>query len=395
MRFIHTSDWHLGRRLHGVDLADDHDAFASWFLDLVASEQADAVLLSGDVFDRAVPPASAISTWEGVLDGLVAADVPIIATSGNHDSFVRLGMNRRQLDVAGIHLRTRLSDLRRPVRFSYDGRRLSPESPEPGISVAGIPYLEPGLVHTRLGAEARTHTAVLRAAMAIVEDEANRTPGDDSLIVLAHAFVAGSTTTESERDVSVGGLGATAAEVFAAADYAALGHLHRPQSLSERIRYSGSPLPFSFDEAAFDKEVVVVDVSPPADGESAAEVACRSVPVPVFTPVVTLRGTLDEVLAQGYEHPDSIVAADLTDGKRIDDALTRLRAAFPGFVRLRWVSLPPPPVSSIDIRGEQAAKRTDEEVFSDFLVFTTGAQPTPLQSDEFRRARETALRISR
>ena len=390
MRILHTSDWHLGRRLHGVDLTGEHRAFLDWLHALVEERAIDVIAIAGDVYDRAVPHPDALGLWEHGVAGLLDRGVRVVASSGNHDSFVRLGLNRHHLERAGVHLRTHLSDIRRPVRVGFDGALLPDADPTPGVSIHGIPYLEPSLVWERMGAARRTHAAVLSTAMERIRTHRDSHVPDDRLVVLAHAFVAGSTSSESERDVSLGGVGVTPVSVFEEADYAALGHLHRPQGISDRVRYSGSPLPFSFGEARFSKEVVEVEFARTsgADGVRAGaaigEPTVTSHPIPEFRPVRTLRGTLDRVVAQSYDHEEALIAAELTDPQRVPGAVDRLRAAFPGFIRMSWTRLAEP--ASATGSASAGAVRTDEEVFADFHRAQRGCPPAPPTRSRFADA---------
>lgn len=380
MRILHTSDWHLGRRLHGVDLTATHRAFLDWLLGLVTERSIDVVAIAGDVYDRAIPHPDALGLWEDAVAGLLDRGVRVVASSGNHDSFVRLGLNRRQLDRAGVHLRTHLSDIDRGVRVGFDGALLTADDSRAGVSIHGIPFLEPALVRDRMGAAERTHTAVLTAAMERIVAQREAAAPRDRLVVLAHAFVAGAVSSESERDVSLGGVGVAPASVFAAADYAALGHLHRPQEVVPGVRFSGSPLPFSFGEATSGKEVVEVEFTGP---DTPPSITVH--PVPQFRPVRTLRGTLDEVVAQGPDHPaDALIAAELTDPQRIPGAVDQLREAYPGFIRLSWTRIQP--VTTGAESTHAGSVRSDAEVFADFHRLQRGGPPPEHASRRFARA---------
>ena len=388
MRILHTSDWHLGRRLHGVDLTQTHREFLDWLHGLVEERSIDAVVVAGDVYDRAIPHPDALGLWEHAVAGLLDRGVRIIASSGNHDSFVRLGLNRHQLDRAGIHLRTHLADITAGVRLGFDGAPVDLADPSPAVSIHGIPYLEPALVWERIGAESRSHAAVLTTAMdRILAHRAAHAP-QDRLVVLAHAFVAGAVSSESERDVSLGGVGIVPASVFAAADYAALGHLHRPQQIAEHARFSGSPLPFSFGEAESDKTVLEVEFLP-ADG-GADEPPAPSVTVhtvPRFRPVHTLRGSLEQVLAEGPHHSaDALIAAELTDPQRTPGAIDRLRAAFPGFIRMTWTRLDDPATASAQGPRDTGTVLTDVQVFEDFHRLQRGGPPPEHAAQRFASA---------
>src|SRR5699024_2878373 len=183
MRILHTSDWHLGRRLHGVDLTDAQRKFLDWLHTVVEERGIDVVAIAGDVYDRAIPHPDALGLWEYAVSGLLDRGARIVASSGNHDSFVRLGLNRHHLDRAGVHLRTHLSDIVRGVRIAPDGEVLRDTDPRAGVSLHGIPYLEPSLVWERMGASERTHAAVLGAAMSRVVAHRDAHAPRDRLVV--------------------------------------------------------------------------------------------------------------------------------------------------------------------------------------------------------------------
>ena len=219
MRLIHTSDWHLGRTLHGENLLPAQDDFLRWLLDEAVRQQAGAVVVAGDIYDRAVPPVNAVRLLDAALLRFAQARIPVILTSGNHDSAVRLGFGAGLSEAAGIHLRTAVADLARPVLLADE------HGP---VAVYGVPYLLPDAVMADLGVPARTHEAVLaEAARRIRADAAAR--GVGRTVVAAHAFVTGGQPAESERDIRVGGVADVPAGVFAGFSYVALGHLHGAQ----------------------------------------------------------------------------------------------------------------------------------------------------------------------
>ncbi len=210
MKLLHTSDWHLGRAFHGVGTLDAQRRFADQLLDTVTGQGVDVVLIAGDVYDRALPGVDVVNLFDDILARLNRAGVQVVVTSGNHDSATRLGFGGRLLESAGVHLRTRIADLAVPVLLP-----LEPDAPgEPGgaagpqLAIYGIPYLEPRLVAEDLGVETATHFGVTEAAVELIRaDLASRPPGTAS-IVLAHTFASGGITSESERDLAIGGVGA-------------------------------------------------------------------------------------------------------------------------------------------------------------------------------------------
>jgi exonuclease SbcD len=321
VRILHTSDWHLGRSFHGVGMLAAQAAFVDHLLEVVSSEGVDLVVVAGDVHDRALPPLDAVELADETFARLAASGATTVVSSGNHDSPARLGFNARLADAAGVHLRTRWQDVGAPVLL---------EDEHGPVAVYGIPYLEPDAVREAWELPERSHEAALRAAMDRVGDDLAERSGTRS-VVLAHAFVAGSAdataemSSDSERDISVGGLQIAPTSLFTDVDYAALGHLHGQRTLTETVRYSGSPLAYSFSEAGHTKGSWLVDLGP--DGLSDAEL----VPAPVPRPLTTVRGRLDELLADPRlaVAEQSWLQVTLTDARRPLHAMDRLRARFP------------------------------------------------------------------
>ncbi len=305
MLLLHTSDWHLGRSLHRADLRDAQSGFLDHLVSVVRAERVDVVLVSGDVYDRAVPPLDAVALCESAFVRLREAGARVVVISGNHDSARRLGFGSRLIDSSGVFLRTSVESCAEPVVID-------------GVPFFAIPYLEPEAVRGTLGPGG--HAGVMTSALAAV-----RAASPPVSVVLAHAWVAGGTASESERDITVGGASAVPVSLFDGFAYSALGHLHGAQVLSESLRYSGSPLAYSFSEAAHVKGSWLVSLS--ASGLESAEF----VPAPVPRRLSTLRGELaallaDPSLAAAEQHFLSVV---LTDTARPDEAMARLSARFP------------------------------------------------------------------
>ncbi|MGA1661501.1 MAG: exonuclease SbcCD subunit D [Candidatus Nanopelagicales bacterium] len=382
MRILHTSDWHLGRSFHGASLHEDQVAFVDWLVSVTADEAADLVVIAGDVYDRAVPPLESVHLWQSALERLSEL-APVLVTSGNHDSPTRLGFAGSLLGRAGVHLRTGIDLIDAPLRVT--GRD--------GVEVAayGIPYLEPDLQREALGAE-RSHTAVLTSAMDRIRADLSARDGLRSVVV-AHAFITGSgeaVVSESERDLRVGGVGDAPASVFAEVDYVALGHLHGAQEVrapgATRMHYSGSPLAFSFSEESHVKSVTLIDV----DAAGVADVSM--IPVPVGRPLITLRGDLDTLLQDQTlrVHAESWVRVILTDERRPDHAMSRLRDVWPYTVDLDFDARRP----ANDSPGPALGLASADPVLlaQSFVEHVTATPPTPEESAALQRSVE-AVRI--
>ncbi|MGO4616199.1 exonuclease SbcCD subunit D [Nocardia sp. 2YAB30] len=357
MRMLHTSDWHIGRTFHGVDLLADQARSLAAIAELVVEESVDVVVLPGDVYDRSIPSADAIAVCNRGFEAIRAAGAHIVATSGNHDSPARLGAGASFAAAGGLHLRTTVADADRPVLL---------EDEHGPVAFYGIPYLEPEITRAELDVpQARSHAEILDAAMGRIRtDIAGR--DDVRTVVLAHAFVVGGEATGSERSISVGGVETVPLSAFDGIDYVALGHLHSPQTLSESVRYSGSPLPYSFAENSHSKAVWIVELD---------ETGLRSVrrrDLPVVRGLSKITGTLDELLTDAdYTAAEQhYVSAVLTDIARPVDAMRKLRERFPFAVHVEWMR----PGGNPELRyRERVHGRRDTEVAHSFLTDVRGA----------------------
>ena len=321
MRILHTSDWHLGRSFHRVGLLDAQAAFVDHLIATVESERVDLVVVSGDVYDRALPPVDAVELADDTFARLAASRAQVVVTSGNHDSHIRLGFNARLADAAGVHLRTRWQDVGTPVLL---------DDAHGPVAVYGLPYLEPDAVRGPWGLASRSHEATLAEAMRRVHADLAGRAGTRS-VVMAHAFIAGdpdaapAMASDSERDISVGGLQIAPTHLLTGVDYAALGHLHGRHTLTESIRYSGSPLAYSFSEAGHTKGSWLVELGP--GGVERADF----VPAPVPRTLRALRGRIEDLLADPTlaTAESSWLQVTLTDPRRPQHAMERLRDRFP------------------------------------------------------------------
>jgi exonuclease SbcD len=331
MRFLHTSDWHLGRSLHRADLRDAQAAFVDHLVETAREEKVDAVLVAGDVYDRAVPSLDAVQLCEEALTRLRETGAHVVVISGNHDSARRLGFGSRLLDRSGVFLRTQPT--LEPVVIG-------------DVPIHAVPYLDPAAL--------ADHLEQLAAVAA------------PHAVVMAHGWVAGGAASDSERDITVGGVGAVAPHLFDGFAYAALGHLHGPQTIREGLRYSGSPLAYSFSEASHRKGSWLVETG------TAGLRRVDFVPAPVPRRLSTLRGELADLLADAAlaDREGDWLSVTLTDAARPEEAMARLATRFPHVLVLTHE--PAGVVRDDETYAARVTGRSDLEVSTSFVEHVRG-----------------------
>lgn len=374
MRILHTSDWHLGRNMGPLSLLADQQAFLDWLVRLCAAERVDLVVVAGDVYDRAVPPVEALKMFREVLRALRAGGHRVAVITGNHDGADRVATYDELLDSSGVYVRGGYSKLGEVIPLEFaDGP----------LDLVPLPFLDPQAAPDDLDEVQadpaddafarrlrRTHESVLRAAVDAVIPYL-RAPRS---LAVSHAFVAGAETSDSERQLTVGGAGTVDATVFERFSYTALGHLHRPQAVRPALRYSGTPLPYSFSEA-HDKSVTLINMT----SEGAISVA--EIRVPVGRPVRTLTGAIDALLAgPPADFPaNALLRAIITDAGVVLDAKQRLSAVYPFVVEILLAPAGPTPGTSA-APAERLGTATPLATVAAFWHESTGAAPSPSQS---------------
>jgi len=369
MRILHTSDWHIGRSFHGHSTTAHLEQVLEALVAVVVDQQVDVVVVAGDVFDSATPAAENFDVLTRALAKLRATGTRVVMTSGNHDSATRLGFQSGFAELAGIHIITRHEQAITPVTIADE------HGP---VHFYGIPYLEPSMLRHRYpDATLRTHTDALAFTMdSIRTDLASR--GGRS-VVISHCFAADVADVSSdlaqdsgERDITAGGLDVVPLSTFDGPDYVALGHIHGRARLSDRARYSGAPLHYSFSEAAKPRGGWLVSL----DETGLSSVEWVDLPVPRRLTVLT--GELESLLADAAhsEHEQDWVAAILTDRVRPMDGMRRLQARFPFAAMLDHrpsIVADAGPTSY----GERIKAKSDSEIVDGFLEFVrNGVGPT-------------------
>ena len=360
MRILHTSDWHIGRTFHGHPTLEHLSVVLDGLVAIVVENSVDVVVVAGDVFDSATPAAENFDVLTRVLGQLRDAGAAVVMTSGNHDSATRLGFQSGFLGAAGIHVITRPEQHDVPVTIDDE---------HGAVHFYGIPYLEPSMLRHRYPeSDVRTHERALGFVMdRIRADKAER--GGRS-VVISHSFVVNIAQVEAvaqgdvERDITAGGLDLVPIGVFDGADYVALGHIHGRAALTDRVRYSGAPLHYSFSEASKPRGGWLVDL----DSEGLGEVRWIDFPVPRRLTVLT--GELEDLLADAAhaDFENDWVCAILTDRVRPMDSMRRLQARF-RFAATLEHRPPLDDTATVTSYSDRVAAKSDSEIVDGFLAF--------------------------
>ncbi len=314
MKLIHLSDLHIGKRLNEFSLIEDQQYILDRICDIVRGEKPDAVLIAGDIYDKSLPTAEAVSLFDQFLFNLSSLNTKIFVISGNHDSAERIAFGSRLMEASGVYMCPVYAGETRPVTlFDQYGKCL----------IYMLPFVKPANVRRFFpDAVIENYTDAICVAVKNMNiDEKKRN------VIIAHQFVTGAERTESE-DVSVGGLDNVDASAFFGFDYVALGHIHRPQNCEENIRYCGTPLKYSFSEAGQDKSVTVITLGAKGD------IKIDTIPLLPMRDMLSIYGSYEEIM-RGVK-TDAYVRVTLTDEEEIPDALVELRRVYPNIMELRY-----------------------------------------------------------
>jgi exonuclease SbcD len=370
MRFIHTSDWHLGRLFHNVSLLEDQRYVLSQLIALIAEHQVDAVVIAGDIYDRSVPPAAAVQLLDEVLHKICnELNTPVIMIPGNHDGAERLGFASRHLSQAGLHIISDLKQMTTPVTIG-------------SVCFYGIPYNDPETVRHSFD----TDVAGYDEAHAFLVDQIHQVKSADQRnVLISHCYLAGGEASESERPLSIGGAEQVSVESVQGFDYVALGHLHSPQSRgSDRIRYSGSLLKYSFSEVTQKKGVTLVEL---ADGGA---MTAQHLDLKPLREMRVIEGEINEVIEVGKvaSYREDYLLVRLTDRHAILDAMGKLRVVFPNILHLEKPGLIN--WEGAVINGPEKLKQGELEMFSDFFEQVQGEPLTEAQLNAIKATIEEA-----
>ncbi|WP_019531278.1 exonuclease SbcCD subunit D [Dasania marina] len=355
MKFIHTSDWHIGRQFHNVSLLDDQRHVLNQLVDYIDKESVDALVIAGDIYDRSVPPSKAVELLDEFISKICSdIKVPVIMIPGNHDGAERLRFASRQLRSAGLHILGDLKQVAEPVILQCESG---------DVAFYGIPYNDPETVRNLFAADVSSydeaHTYLVEQIKCVKSD-------DIPNVLISHCFLDGALESESERPLSIGGADRVSYQPCIDFDYVALGHLHSPQSKGEpHIRYSGSILKYSFSEQNQKKGVTLVEFD--ANGL----VDSKHLPLEPLRDMRIVEGKIQTILEQGKVDPnaDDYLLVRLTDRHAILDPMGKLRAVYPNVLHLEKPGML---ITGDQEMNRETLKRGELEMFRDFFAQITG-----------------------
>jgi exonuclease SbcD len=363
MKFIHTSDWHIGRFFQNISLLDDQKLVLNQIKLYVQDNDIEVIIVSGDIYDRSVPPADAIDVLNQFLQSItIELSIPVIMISGNHDSAKRLAFGAKQMTESGLHILSRLSDVITPVIIN------SSSGP---VHFYGIPYHDPVEVREAFNCDVKTYDEAHTYLVNLINTQRDHTI---PAVLMSHCFIDGAEESDSERPLSIGGADRVSYQALTDFDYVALGHLHAPQFKGEpHIRYSGSILKYSFSEYKQLKSMTVVEMN------QQGLVGCEQVPLQPKHNLRVIEGALETVLHNAKVDPnkEDYLLIRLTDKHDLLDPIGQLRQVYPNVLQLERAHFSLTHGSGLI--ADVSLKRSESDVFNDFFQQVTGNELTEQQ----------------
>lgn len=368
MKFLHLSDLHIGKRVNEFSMLEDQEYILTKIINIIDDEKPEAVVIAGDVYDKSVPSAEAVQLFDDFLCRLAQRKLQVFVISGNHDSAERMAFGGRLMDISGVHMS--------PV---YNGKveAISLDDEFGRVNFFMLPFVKPANVRRFFeDAQIESYTDAIRVAV-----ENMNVNADERNVIVTHQFVTGAEKCESE-EISVGGSDNVDATVFDCFDYVALGHIHGPQNIgSERVRYCGTPLKYSFSEAKHKKSVTVVEMG------AKGSLEIRTVPLEPKRDMREIRGKYDEIaLRKNYDgtNRDDYMRITLTDEDDIPDAIGKLRVIYPNIMKLDYDNMRTRSSAKLDII-ENIEQRSPLDLFAEFYE-KQNKQPMTDEQSEFMKS---------
>ena len=367
MKLIHLSDLHLGKRVNEFSMLEDQEYILTKIINIIDEQKPDGVIIAGDVYDKSVPSAEAVELFDDFLVRLAKRNLKVFVISGNHDSAERIAFGGRLMDKSGIYMSPVFGGKVEPITLKDDFG---------DVNIYMLPFIKPSNVRRFYPEnEIVTYTDAVKTVIDNMEIDTSKRN-----VLVTHQFVTGAVRSESE-DISVGGTDNIDASVFECFDYVALGHIHRSQKCGggEYIRYSGTPLKYSFSEAKDNKTITVVELN------AKGNITLDFVPLVPKRDMVEIKGTYDELtLKSFYEnttYQDDYIHITLTDEEDIPDVLTKLRVIYKNIMKLDYDNKRTRTMNEISGAGD-VKEKTPFEHFSEFYELQNG-QPLSEEQTEF------------
>ena len=366
MKFMHLSDLHLGKRVNEFSMLEDQVYILNKIVNIIDLEKPAAIILAGDIYDKPIPPAEAVELFDDFLYKLSQRNLKVFIISGNHDSAERIAFGSRLFDKTGIYMSPVYNGTILPIELNDDYGK---------INIYMLPFIKP--VHVKRFFPDEEISSYTDAVSTVIKNMHLDTGIRN--ILITHQFVTGASRTESE-DISVGGSDNVNADVFCDFDYVALGHIHRSQSCgSEYIRYSGTPLKYSFSESKDTKSITVIDIMEKGD------IKLDFIPLTPLRDMVEIKGTYDELMLKSFyentTYPNDYVHITLTDENDILDVITRLRVVYKNIMKLNYDNQRTRSNSEINLINDMESK-SPLELFDIFYDSRNG-QPLNNEQREF------------
>lgn len=364
MKFLHLSDLHIGKRVNEFSMLEDQEYILTKIINIIDDEKPDAVVIAGDVYDKSVPSAEAVQLFDDFLCRLAKRKLQVFVISGNHDSAERMAFGGRIMDISGVHMS--------PV-YNGNVEAISLEDEFGKVNFYMLPFVKPANVRRFFeDAQIESYTDAIRVAV-----ENMNVNADERNVIVTHQFVTGAEKCESE-EISVGGSDNVDASVFDAFDYVALGHIHGPQNIgSERVRYCGTPLKYSFSEAKHKKSVTVVEMG----GKGSLKI--KTIALEPKRDMREIKGTYAEItLKENYAdtNTDDYMHITLTDEEDIPDAIGKLRVIYPNLMKLDYDNKRTRSSAKLDII-ENIEQRSPLDLFAEFYEKQNNQPMTDGQSE--------------
>lgn len=385
MKLMHISDLHLGKRISEFSMIEDQEHILKQITEAVKEETPDAILIAGDIYDRSVPSTEAMELLEKFLYELADGKNQVFIISGNHDSAERLSFGSALIDSSGIHIA--------PV-YNGEAKHFELQDDSGTVNIYMMPFVKPTSVRHALmncgkltegeTAQLDSYAKAMRAAIDNMGLDKSRRN-----VLVAHQFVTGAATCESE-DVNVGGLDNIDADVFEDFDYVALGHLHGPQTLGNKknIRYSGTPLKYSFSEVDHNKSITIVEIG--AKEGDTVQLTIREIPLKPLRDWADIRGTFEQLTGEEFlkfADQEAYMRVTLLDEDDVPEAISRLRDFYPNIMNLRYDNLRTRTANDVTDAGE-LGERSEIEMFKELFEKQNNAEMSQAQADLVTRLLE-------